>query len=1435
MRRAVAFVLFVATGLMGTLAVAPPAQAADTGLTAPQSGRIVSEAPSTKTPNILDGTVYSIAQVGNLIIVGGQFTQVQNAGSTATLTRKNILAFDATTGVVSTDFVPEANGTVYKVQAAADGSSVYIGGSFTSIFGATAKNLVEADVPTATRVTGFKPPSIDGAVRDLEVTGRHLWVAGKFTHFGGSARAALGTLNATTGAADPYFSGVFAGLHNPSVTGAVTDVLQLSTNAANTQLVAVGNFLTVDGASRAQIVKLDISGASSYQLSGWNTNLYKSGCSPKFDTYMSDVEFAPDGSYFAVSTTGAWGGPTSNQGTSGCDVVARFESGTSTLSAPTWTAYTGGDTTWTIEVTDNVIYAGGHQRWQNNPTAGDAAGQGAVERTGIAALNPVNGMAYSWNPTRTRGVGIQDMMATSQGLYVGSDTDIFGRPPGNTKHGDIAFVPLATGKALTPVTPVTLPADVYTVATGQSQLVDRTFTGTSVTSTSNAPTGPGWNTSVGAFMINGTLYTATSNGTLSKQTFDGTTYGTTTEVATADALVPQTDWHNTDVPRLTSLFFAGGRIYFTRSDSSLLFNRGFEPESDIVGQQRFSTTAPSGVSYATMRGAFVAGGNLYYADSVNRLFRATWSGTAPVGGTATQVSGPGKDAQTWASRAMFAYQGPAQPANQPPVAVASISCDKLACAFSAAGSNDPDGSIVSYDWDFGDNTPHGSGATTTHSYNDAGDRSVTLTVTDNRGATSQAVRTASPSTVADSVSFVASANTNGNRLSHSVTIPSTVKAGDALLLFFSANSVTKTYTGPSGWTQLEAPVGTDLSGRIYSRTATAADPGSTVAVTSSGYVKSDLTVAAYRGVSTSQPVASSASTVQNTAAATHTTPNLTADNGNGWLVSYWGDKGLTSTWAGPAGQTQRSLGGTSPSSGHMSSLLEDSNTTVSSGLQGGLTATADTSARGLSASILLAGSGAVDPPANQQPVADAGTPSCTDLTCTFDGASSSDPDAGDTLSYLWNFGDGTTSTIKTTTHTYATGGTRTVTLTVTDNHGASNTATTTANPTNPAPNTAPTAVASVDDCTGGATCQFTGGASTDPDTDTLTYDWNFGDGSPHDTTANPTHTYGSAGPFTVTLTVNDGHGHSDTATVTASPTVTGGNTAPTATAGTPTCSDLTCTFAGTGSDPDGDPITYDWDFGDGSAHATTANASHTYASPGTRTAVLTVADDHGHNGTDSVTVSPTTTTGPGITAVAATSTNGNRTTHAVTVPGGVQAGDTLLTFFTANSTSSTYTGPAGWTLVESQDGNGIVVRAWTKVATAGDLGSSVRVTSSAYAKSDLTVAAYRGTAAGPTLVSASSVDNTAGAAHVSPAVTASGSSSWVVTYWADKSSSTTAWASPAGQSPRTQSFGTSSGHVSALLADSGGPVPAGPAGGLTATANSASSRGASVSIVLPGS
>ena len=76
-------------------------------------------------------------------------------------------------------------------------------------------------------------------------------------------------------------------------------------------------------------------------------------------------------------------------------------------------------------------------------------------------------------------------------------------------------------------------------------------------------------------------------------------------------------------------------------------------------------------------------------------------------------------------------------ASQPPVArITTTPTDgtaPLTVGLDAGNSRDPDGTITAYDWDFGDATAHGAGATATHTYQTPGAFSVLLTATDNDG------------------------------------------------------------------------------------------------------------------------------------------------------------------------------------------------------------------------------------------------------------------------------------------------------------------------------------------------------------------------------------------------------------------------------------------------------------------------------------------------------------------------------------------------------------------------------------------------------------------------------------------------------------------------------------------------------------------------------
>jgi PKD repeat protein len=136
----------------------------------------------------------------------------------------------------------------------------------------------------------------------------------------------------------------------------------------------------------------------------------------------------------------------------------------------------------------------------------------------------------------------------------------------------------------------------------------------------------------------------------------------------------------------------------------------------------------------------------------------------------------------------------------------------------------------------------------------------------------------------------------------------------------------------------------------------------------------------------------------------------------------------------------------------------------------------------------------------------------------FINQSTTNPPGGTIDSYLWNFGDGQTSALQSPVHTYASPGEYTVTLTcyvgtinceqsVTQSVGV---------------NTVPVPAFIAEDVCLGQVTHFTNQSTTNPPGQVITnYLWNFGDNQTS-TSQNPTHTYASAGNYTVTLTCTIG-------------------------------------------------------------------------------------------------------------------------------------------------------------------------------------------------------------------------------------------------------------------------------------------------------------------------
>jgi PKD repeat protein len=275
-------------------------------------------------------------------------------------------------------------------------------------------------------------------------------------------------------------------------------------------------------------------------------------------------------------------------------------------------------------------------------------------------------------------------------------------------------------------------------------------------------------------------------------------------------------------------------------------------------------------------------------------------------------------------------------------------------------------------------------------------------------------------------------------------------------------------------------------------------------------------------------------------------------------------------------------------------------------------------------------------------------------------------------SYLWEFGDGNESTLFSPIHTYAVGGTYTVTLTTTNECGSSTSVKTVVL-------TAPPVAAFTGSPTSGCgplTVQFNSTTTGTP----ATLLWQFPGGTPSSSTAsNPTVTYANAGAYSVTLTATNAAG-SNTATQTNYITV---NPAPTAAFGVSNSSGATVSFANSSS---GGATSYAWNFGDGGTSGAT-NPTHTYLNDGTYTVTLTAINACGATtATQTVTIvtpptanfTTTNSTGCAPLSVQFTSTSSaNATSFAWQFSGGTPATSTAqnptVTYSTPGSYSVTLT------------------------------------------------------------------------------------------------------------------------------------------------------------------
>jgi hypothetical protein len=598
-----------AVAVMMVAALVPAITAQPAAAVQPPQSTLPSANPIDNTPRVTNGQVKAIVRAGDRVYVGGSFTTVQNGGGGTNQTRNRLFSYRHSTGQLDA-WNPNMAGNVEALALSPDGQWLYVGGFFTSAGGSSAPRVERYNTSTGARDGSFNP-NVNGGVTDIQLRGNVLYVGGNFTAVNGTARGRLAAINATTGAT----LALNTPLGDPWTDGTAPNVKKLDVTPAGDRLVAVGNFRNVAGLDRPQLVVVDLDRAGGGAVAtDFRTGAFGVRCASAFDTYMRDVEFSPDGSWFGVNTTGAWNGTSTY-----CDTTTRFETrSTGDDVRPTWADYTGGDTLYGIAITDAAVYVGGHQRWQNNstPPGGDQAGPGAVGRSGIAALDPLTGVPLSWNPGKERGVGTFELTTTSDALLIGHDTSYVA----GELRPRLSGFPMTTASNPAPDR-IGLPVTQFQ-GRSDGTLRRGTLDGSSVTGVGTAPAaGINWSQLRGAFVQRGQLYAwGLPGGTFTRRSFDGTSVGSATDLIAAAGYTVAPPNNLTNV---RAAAYRDGRIFYLRDGDSRLYWRWFSLQSGIVGASEFIASAGN---WTSVTGIEIAGSWLYSTRTDGRLYRSYVSG-----------------------------------------------------------------------------------------------------------------------------------------------------------------------------------------------------------------------------------------------------------------------------------------------------------------------------------------------------------------------------------------------------------------------------------------------------------------------------------------------------------------------------------------------------------------------------------------------------------------------------------------------------------------------------------------------------------------------------------------------------------------------------------------------------------------------------------------
>ncbi len=1178
---------------------------------------LVPDVPRTNVPRITSGDITDLEVIGNRVFIVGTFTSIQNntSNNTTTVNQRWLASYNLDTGLVDTNFRPTFDRSLTEIEASPDGTKLFVVGRFNAVNGITKRKVVALDATTGAVITGFTA-NANSQVESVEASNTTVYIGGDFISVNGTPRANLAAVNATTGQVVSGFVNNLSG--GIGVDGRLTaQALALTHDGSKLLVVHTGR--QINGQDRYGVGLID---TQTNQLLPWRSTLWQDNL-----PFVGGIQrifagaIAPNDEYFVVTSGSGGDRPPIS------DTAIAFPIEGDADVQPLWISRCF-DSVYSVAISEVAVYVGGHMNFIESPTAPDpwpglddvgyGMGQGLagyglgddiVTREHIAALDPATGKALEWNPGSNSQFGNQAMLATPRGLITGGD----GNLQGGQTVGRVAFydfnsvTPEANeSKILSPIEGRVEEADVEFLVEGtatatsgvqrvQIEVIERGSTRRWLQDDLTT-----WSTTWNAINVNLASPGATS-----------TTWSLPLTISGNRLLQLQTRTFGVNGSRENILDIQKFETFGLADATPTTSITG--PSSGVIPTMTFTATgaAQDDVGVNSLTYSLQDAQNRYLQDdgtveATYNAFRGTpdvvgatnatwsWEWTVPYEGEwkmqATAVDTAGQPDIRSAARTWLVNEN----AIAPSVAVTTPAVMNPPTA--AAPLTMGPGSPVTF-----------SGSAT----DDENLKSVEISL---RNTVTRENLAADGSWGTDVIADwhrISPLNLNASSYNWSYTTPFNLRPGtysfavraiDDLDLTTSSNyqgrlTINVQVPGDAPPTVTLSPTGTqpNLQALHLDLTGTAADdfgvpavrvtirdrdsgryvqPNGTLAAT---YALLDATLASPNATSTTWSLsvdlpAQGEYDVTTFAFDTSEQQNLSTTGATARYPAYPGDmppvfvEGLFSPAEGATFTDARilvsgrleddqqmaqaqvairdSLGRYMSSSGTFTSTAESWRTAYlnSPGSPGSNFAYTSPAIPAGNYTVFARGvdqhgftttppserNVTVQVPPNDPPVASF-TYSCVENVCSFDGRSSTDENAA-TLTYSWNFGSGTGSG-PVPIRTYTSANTYTVTLTVRDEYGVTGSTSQTLTIVEPSGNVAPVPVINPPSCAA-LVCNLSSVGSADANPgDTFTRLWDFGDGTPTSTSTAPSHTFPAPGTYTVTLTVTDGWGKAASTTL----------------------------------------------------------------------------------------------------------------------------------------------------------------------------------------------------------------------------------------------------------------------------------------------------------------